>query len=111
MDCIFCKIIAGEIPCDKVYEDEKVLCFNDIAPKAPIHVLAVPKKHTANLLEVGDDKEMLNDINYAIKKVAEKMNIAENGFKTVINTGTDGGQSVNHLHFHILGGKKFGEDL
>jgi len=111
MDCIFCKIIAGEIPCDKVYEDDKVFCFNDIAPKAPIHVLAVPKKHVANLLEAVDDKAILNDINFAIKQVAEKMNIAENGFKTVINTGVDGGQSVNHLHFHILGGKKFGEDL
>jgi len=111
MDCIFCKIIAGEIPCDKVYEDDKVICFNDIAPKAPIHVLAVPKKHVANLLEAVDDKAILNDINYAIKQVAEKMKIAENGFKTVINTGVDGGQSVNHLHFHILGGKKFGEDL
>ncbi|MEX1377548.1 MAG: histidine triad nucleotide-binding protein [Eubacteriales bacterium] len=110
MSCIFCKIVAGEIPCDKVYEDENVLCFNDIAPKAPIHVLVVPKKHAANLLEV-EDEDMLNQVNFAIKKVVEKFGVAETGFKTIINTGKDGGQTVNHLHFHILAGKTFGENL
>lgn len=110
MDCIFCKIIAGEIPCTKVYEDDQVLCFKDINPKAPIHVLVVPKKHVANLLEV-DDNNILNDINTAIKKVTKELGIAESGFRTVINTGHDGGQTVDHLHFHILAGKVFGEDF
>ena len=110
MDCIFCKIAAGEIPCTKVYEDEKIICFKDINPKAPIHVLAVPKKHVANLLEV-DDNDILNDINTAIKQVAKELKVANGGFRTVINTGYDGGQSVDHLHFHILAGKVFSEDI
>jgi len=110
MDCIFCKIIAGEIPCTKVYEDEKVICFGDINPKAPIHVLVVPKKHVPNLLEV-DEIDMLNDINFATKQITKDLNIAESGFRTVINTGHDGGQSVDHLHFHILAGKEFGENF
>lgn len=110
MDCIFCKIAAGEIPCEKVYEDEKVICFKDINPKAPIHVLVVPKKHIANLLEVND-KDMLNDINYAIKQIAKELEVSESGFRTVINTGHDGGQTVDHLHFHILAGKTFGESF
>lgn len=111
MSCIFCKIIAGEIPCDKVYEDDKVICFNDIAPKAPSHVLVVPKKHVANIIEANDDMDILNDINHAIKEVANKLGVAESGFRTVVNTGRDGGQSVDHLHFHILSGKIFGEDF
>ena len=111
MDCIFCKIVAGDIPCDKVYEDEKVICFKDIAPQAPVHVLVVPKKHVPNLLEVGNDKDILNDINNGIKKAAEKLGISESGFRTVINTGKDGGQTVDHLHFHVLAGKAFGENF
>ena len=111
MSCIFCKIIAGEIPCDKVYEDDKVICFNDIAPKAPIHVLVVPKKHVANLLEISRDLDMLNDINHAIKEVVNTLGVAQSGFRTVVNTGRDGGQSVDHLHFHILSGKTFGENF
>ena len=110
MDCIFCKIAAGEIPCTKVYEDEKIICFKDINPKAPIHVLVVPKKHAANLLEVND-KDILNDINYAIKQIAKELKVSESGFRTVINTGHDGGQTVDHLHFHILAGKTFGESF
>ena len=110
MDCIFCKIIAGEIPSSKVYEDENILCFNDIAPHAPIHVLVVPKKHVANLLEVND-ADMLNQIQHAIVKVADILGIAETGFRTVASTGRDGGQTVNHLHFHILAGKTFGENF
>lgn len=110
MDCIFCKIAAGEIPCTKVYEDEKVICFKDINPKAPIHVLIVPKKHVANLLEV-EDGDMLNDINFAIKQVANELKISKGGFRTIINTGNDGGQTVDHLHFHILAGKTFDESF
>jgi len=111
MNCIFCKIVAGEIPCDKVYEDDKVVCFNDIAPQAPIHVLVVPKKHVANILELSDDKDMLNDISNGIKNVAKELGIDQSGFRTVINTGKDGGQTVDHLHFHILAGKVFGENF
>ena len=111
MNCIFCKIVAGEIPCDKVYEDDKVICFNDIAPQAPIHVLVVPKKHVANILDLSDDKDMLNDISNGIKNVAKELGIDQSGFRTVINTGKDGGQTVDHLHFHILAGKVFGENF
>jgi len=111
VNCIFCKIVAGEIPCDKVYEDDKVVCFNDIAPQAPIHVLVVPKKHVANILELSDDKDMLNDISNGIKNVAKELGIDQSGFRTVINTGKDGGQTVDHLHFHILAGKVFGENF
>lgn len=111
MICIFCKIINGEIPCDKIYEDDKVICFNDISKKAPIHVLVVPKKHVENILECVGDDDIINDIVFAIDKVTQILNIKESGFRTVINTGKDGGQSVEHLHFHILAGKTFDESF
>ncbi len=111
MSCIFCKIIKGEIPSEKIYEDEKVICFKDINPMAPIHVLVVPKKHIADLLDAAADKEILSDINNAIVNVADILGIKDKGFRTVINTGKDSGQAVEHLHFHILAGKVFGESF
>ena len=102
-NCIFCKIAAGEIPSNKVYEDEKVLAFRDIEPQAPEHVLLIPKQHFANILEV--DGETFAYMQEIVKRVAKELGIAETGFRVVINTGKDGMQSVNHLHMHILGGR------
>ncbi|MCH5278674.1 MAG: histidine triad nucleotide-binding protein [Christensenellaceae bacterium] len=102
-NCIFCKIAAGEIPSNKVYEDEKVLAFRDIDPQAPEHVLLIPKQHFDNILEV--DGETFAYMQGIVKRVANELGIAETGFRVVINTGKDGMQSVNHLHMHILGGR------
>ena len=102
-NCIFCKIAAGEIPSNKVYEDGKVLAFRDIDPQAPEHVLLIPKQHFDNILEV--DGETFAYMQGIVKRVANELGIAETGFRVVINTGKDGMQSVNHLHMHILGGR------
>lgn len=105
-DCIFCKIIAGEIPSNKVYEDEYVYAFKDIAPAAPTHILVIPKKHIRNITQVSvEDMIYVSAAVEAIKKIAAQEGIDESGFRTVINTGKDGGQTVEHLHFHILGGR------
>ena len=106
-DCIFCKIIKGEMPTSKVYEDEYVLAFNDIEPKAPIHILVIPKKHIQSLATIKpEEEEILLKIHSAINKIAEEKGFKEKGFRLVINCGEDGGQEVGHLHFHILAGKK-----
>ena len=105
-DCLFCKIIDGEIPSDKVYEDEKVLCFNDIEPQAPVHCLLIPKKHIPSINDVeGEDGELLAYMMLKIKEIAAMMNL-ENGYRVVINCGEDGLQTVQHLHLHILGKRK-----
>lgn len=104
-DCIFCKIVKGEIPSTKVYEDDEVLAFEDINPIAPIHTLVIPKEHINNLLELNDPK-LLEHIHNVIKKVAKEKGIDEKGFRVVTNIGEDGGQAVKHLHFHVMGGAK-----
>ncbi len=105
-NCIFCKIVKGEIPCNKVYEDDKVLAFNDINPAAPVHFLVIPKKHIDSVMNLQeDDYSLLQHIMKIIVKIAEEMNIDKNGFRIVNNIGRDGGQTVPHLHFHILGGR------
>ena len=109
MDCIFCKIIAGEIPSTKVYEDDKVLAFRDVNPQAPVHVLIVPKKHMANVLEC--DAETAAALTAAIAKVAEIEGVTEDGFRVLSNCGKNGCQSVNHLHIHLLGGKQRSERM
>ena len=109
-DCIFCKIIAGEIPSTVVYEDELVIAFEDISHKAPVHTLIVPKKHIANVLEL-EDAGLTQAIFNAVKKVAEIKGVTESGFRLVANTGSDACQSVKHLHFHLLGGKQLSEDM
>ena len=109
MDCLFCKIIAGDIPCTKVYEDEKVLAFRDINPQAPVHVLVVPKKHMANILEC--DGETIAALTEAIQKIAAQENIDKDGFRIISNCGKNGAQSVNHLHIHVLGGKQLSETM
>ena len=103
-DCIFCKILDGEIPCNKVYEDETVLAFYDINPSAEIHILVIPKRHISSLneLEHGDE-EIMGKLMLAIPKIAKENGLK--GFKTLFNTGKDGGQMVFHIHAHILGGK------
>lgn len=112
-NCIFCKIINGEIPSNKVYEDEKVLAFYDIHPVTPIHVLVIPKKHIESIvkLESKEDYEYIESIHKAINEIAKKLNIDEEGFRVVVNCGENGGQEVKHLHYHILAGKKLGTKI
>ena len=106
MNCIFCKIIAGEIPSKKIYESERVLAFYDVDPKAPVHVLIIPKKHIDSMLALTEeDAPALAEIFTVAGKLAEELGIAENGFRLVVNTGKDGGQTMPHLHFHLLGGR------
>jgi histidine triad (HIT) family protein len=105
-DCLFCKIAKGEVPCTKVYEDDKVLCFKDIVPGAPVHVLIVPKKHIPSLNEITEeDSELFSHAFMVIKKLAEELGVSESGYRVVSNCGEDGGQSVPHIHFHLLGGR------
>ncbi len=105
-ECIFCKIIKGEIPSQKIYEDEQILAFKDINPLAPVHILVIPKKHieTTNDL-TKEDEAVIGKIFTVIKKLAKENNL-ENGYRVVNNCGEDGGQEVKHLHFHLLGGRK-----
>ncbi len=111
MDCIFCKIVAGEIPSAKVYEDENVYAFRDIQPQAPVHVLVVPKAHIASADEVSaENAALVAEIFKAIPKIAKAEGLA-NGYRVITNCGEDGCQSVKHLHFHVLGGKKLSERM
>ncbi|MGN1110552.1 MAG: histidine triad nucleotide-binding protein [Oscillospiraceae bacterium] len=106
MDCIFCKIIAGEIPSTKVYEDDEILAFRDINPQAPTHILVIPKKHIAGVHEINaENSAIVAKIFVKIAEIAKQEGL-ENGYRVVSNVGEDGGQTVPHLHFHILGGKK-----
>ena len=108
-DCIFCKIIKGEIPSEKVYEDEDILAFKDINPAAPIHILVIPKKHVKSLLELEDeDYELVGKIQKVINKLAHQLNIEEEGYRVIVNCGKDAGQEVMHLHYHLLAGRKLG---
>lgn len=102
-NCLFCRIASGEIPSNKVYEDDRVLAFRDIDPQAPTHVLLIPKQHFANILEA--DGETIAYLHSVVKKLAADLGIEEKGFRIVVNTGEDGQQTVKHLHFHILGGR------
>ena len=111
-DCIFCKIVKGEIPSEKVYEDEKVLAFKNINPVTPIHVLVIPKNHFKDVLDVKEeDKEIIADLFQSINKIAKILGIEENGFRVINNCGKDAGQEVMHLHFHLLAGKKLGAKI
>ncbi len=111
-DCVFCKIIKGEIPSEKVYEDEQIVAFKDIDPAAPIHVLVIPKKHIATLLDIKEeDTALMGDMMQAVKKVAKILGIEENGFRLIVNCGKDSGQEVMHIHFHILAGMKMGPKI
>ena len=106
MACLFCEIVNKKIPADIVYESETVLAFKDISPQAPIHVLIIPKQHIDNVLGfTPNDGKLLSDLMLAIKNTAKKQAL-ENGFRIITNTGQESGQEVNHLHFHLLGGRK-----
>ncbi|NLP18631.1 MAG: histidine triad nucleotide-binding protein [Firmicutes bacterium] len=105
-ECIFCRIAAGELSADIVHEDDQVLVFKDITPQAPIHLLLIPKRHVSTLLELTEeDGELLTHVFTVIRKVAVEYGLSKKGFRTVINTGDEGGQTVGHLHFHLLGGR------
>ena len=111
-NCIFCKIVRGEIPSSKVYEDEKVYAFRDINPQAPVHVLIIPKRHMANILEAAALKDdTMSALTQAIAEVAKIEGVDESGFRVISNCGRDGAQSVEHLHFHLLGGKALTEQM
>ena len=111
MSCLFCKIIAGEIPSAKVYEDEKVYAFKDIAPQAPVHVLIVPKCHIESADAINADNSCcVKAVFEAVPKVAAACGL-ENGYRVITNIGEDGCQSVKHIHFHLLGGKKLSENM
>lgn len=106
MDCIFCKIINGEIPAEKVYEDDRVLAFKDINPVAPIHIIVIPREHISSILDITEKNQyILKDVFTAVNKIAKDLNIDSEGFRVVNNCGEKGGQTVNHIHFHLLGGR------
>ena len=106
MDCLLCKIIAGDIPSNKVYEDDKVYAFRDIEPQAPVHILIIPKEHIASANELTEENASVVGHIFAVAaKIAKEEGIADGGYRIVNNCGEDGGQTVKHLHFHMLGGR------
>jgi histidine triad (HIT) family protein len=108
-DCLFCRIIEGSIPAEKVYEDDQLVVIRDINPAAPVHLLIIPKNHLASLNEVTSaDVEILGKIQLTAAQIAREMGIAEQGFRLVNNCGDWGGQVIMHLHYHLLGGKQMG---
>lgn len=106
MSCIFCRIVNKEIPAKIVYEDEKVLAFHDINPQAPFHILVIPKKHISTLLELQEeDRELVGHLFLVINKIAEELNFASRGYRVVVNCKEEAGQTVFHVHFHVLAGR------
>jgi histidine triad (HIT) family protein len=106
-NCIFCKIVAGEIPAAKLYEDERAVAFADLNPQAPTHALVIPRAHVASLNEASEsDEALLGHLLLVAARVAREAGRAASGFRTVINTGADAGQSVFHIHVHVLGGRR-----
>ncbi|MBL7685151.1 MAG: histidine triad nucleotide-binding protein [Deltaproteobacteria bacterium] len=110
-DCIFCKIVNGDIPSQSVYEDEEVVAFKDLHPQAPVHVLIIPKKHYSSLNEVEENSNTMSALFKAAQTVTKQLGIADKGYRSVINTQSDGGQTVFHLHLHILGGTLMGPSM
>lgn len=105
-ECIFCKIVEGSLPAEKVYEDEAVLAFKDIHAQAPVHLLVIPKKHISSIREIGEGEgSLMGRIFSVINQLADEQGIADKGFRVVNNCGDDGGQTVHHIHFHLLGGR------
>ena len=106
-DCIFCKIVKGEIPCNKVYEDDRVLAFDDIHPMAPVHVVVIPKAHIPTVLDVSPEQtHIAGSLIAAAQETARRKGIDQTGFRLVFNCNRDGGQLVFHLHMHVLGGRQ-----
>ncbi|MHC4662452.1 MAG: histidine triad nucleotide-binding protein [Planctomycetota bacterium] len=109
-DCIFCKIAAGEIPSEKVYEDDEIIAFRDVNPQAPVHVLFIPKEHLSGVNDINErTAETVGKIFLAAGKVAAELGVAENGYRIIANTNRDAGQEVFHLHMHLLGGRQLGK--
>ena len=112
MECIFCKIVAGQIPADVVFQDRDFIAFRDIHPQAPQHILVVSKAHIASLAEVSDKQQsLMGRLLLVAKEVAEKEKIAASGYRVTINCGPDGGQLVPHLHLHLLGGRRLDDQM
>ena len=110
MECIFCRIIAGEIPADIVFQDKDSIAIRDIHPQAPIHILVIPKSHVTSIAEATNkQKDLLGNLLLAATIVADKEGISSRGFRLTINYGSDGGQIIPHLHFHLLGGRKLND--
>lgn len=108
-DCLFCRIVAGEIPSEKVYEDDLVTAFKDINPAAPVHVLVVPKKHITSLAHAEEeDRALLGHVVLTLSRIAASQGLDGRGYRLVVNTGDEGGQTVGHIHFHLLGGRRMG---
>lgn len=111
-DCIFCKIVKGDIPCTKIYEDDAILAFDDIHPMAPVHVVIIPKKHIATLMDVDTaHSDVMGRLIAAAQNVARIKKVEAGGFRAVMNCNADGGQVVFHLHLHLLGGRKLEDQL
>jgi histidine triad (HIT) family protein len=106
-DCIFCRIANGEIRADVVHETDRVIAFRDLDPRAPVHVLIIPRRHIASVTELTDaDGAVMGELFIAARRVAEQEEVAESGYRMVMNAGKDGGQSVGHVHLHVLGGRR-----
>ncbi|MEG0873276.1 MAG: histidine triad nucleotide-binding protein [Clostridia bacterium] len=111
-DCLFCKIIKGDMPCEKVYENDTVIAFKDIDPVAPVHILIIPKVHIQDMNELEDENiSYISEVYKAIKEVAKICDVSKSGYRVICNCGKDGGQVVNHLHFHLIGGKHLGPKI
>ena len=108
MDCIFCKIVNGEIPSNKAYEDDKVLAFYDLEPQAPVHILIVPKEHIASAAEITPENSAVIAHIFEVAAIIAKEKGLDGGFRIVNNCGEDAGQTVKHIHFHLMGGRSFG---
>ncbi len=108
-DCLFCHLVQGKIESKAVYEDDEIFAFEDINPQAPVHILIIPKKHIPGLTRLGEeDKELIGKIHLVAQRIAGEHSLSRGGFRIVINSGPDAGETVKHLHFHLLGGRKLG---
>jgi len=111
-DCVFCRIISGNIPSDMIYKDEKVVAFRDVHPIAPVHILIVPRRHIAGVGDLAqEDAGLVGHMVLIARRLAEQEQIAESGYRLVVNSGADGGQAVMHLHLHLIGGRKLDDSL
>lgn len=108
-DCLFCKILDGEIPAELIYESDTAVAFRDVNPQAPTHVLVIPRKHISTINDIEqDDQEIIGSLYTAAQEVAAKEGVADNGYRTVMNCGEGAGQTVFHIHLHVLGGRQMG---
>lgn len=112
MDCVFCKIARKEIPADIVYEDDDIIAFRDAHPIAPVHVLVIPKRHIESIADIADkDTMLMGKLIAAAKKIAEDLKISEKGYKLLFRVGQHGGQEIQHIHLHLLGGARLSENI